>query len=323
MKILISDYEDVLKRDLEYEIQLLKEHLEDVEIEVYAYRNYEDYLEKMKDVDVLLMAYLPVDKKVFEHAKKLKLISVNATGYGTIDMEQAALHQVQVVTVKDYCTNEVADHTMALILALIRNLKFYEKDIEQRHHWEYMNVKKMRRIASMTLAIFGLGRIGRAVVKRAQAFGMKVIAVDPYVSQEEADGIGVTMVSKEEALNRADVISNHMNQTKENENFFQKQTFAAMKKHPIFINVGRGKCVDETALVQAIEKKQLAGAGLDVLKEENPNLIENPLLNRENVILTPHAAFYSEESMRDLQRISCENIIKELKVAEGRKQLCM
>lgn len=316
MKVLISDYLDVLNRQLEYEKDIITTGLrgkydEDIKIEIYAYEGSEEFLEHIKDADVLLTAFLPIDEHVIKAAKMLKCISVNATGYGTIDVEAAKKRNIAVVSIKEYCTNEVAEHTMALILGLSRNIKHYTKEIEEKHIWSYQSAEDtMERIAGKTLAIFGLGKIGQAVAKRAKAFEMNVIAVDPYLPKYIADEIGVSLVGKEEAFEKADIISNHMNQTNENKLFFSMEEFKLMKKHPMFVNVGRGECVDETALLSALQSGKIRGAALDVLQEENPVLLNHPLVGLENVILTPHAAFYSKESMRDLQKISCENIVE-------------
>ncbi|WP_455715624.1 C-terminal binding protein [Anaerosporobacter sp.] len=313
MKILISDYEEELNRNISYEIALLKEHLPDAKIEVYPYLSEEDFLEKIEDVDALSMAFIPITKKVFERAKKLRCISVNATGYGTIDMEEAKKHNVIVLTVKDYCTKEVAEHTMALMLALVRNLKVYSLAIEKNHVWSYQSANEMERLSYKTLAIFGFGRIGQAVAKRAKAFDMEVLAVDPYVDESVAKSMGVRLVSKEYALENSDIITNHMNQTESNGRYFGEGEYKKMKKRPIFLNLGRGACVDEKALVSALDLGYIRAAGIDVLTEENPGLVDNPLLGRDNVIITPHAAFFSKQSMEDLQRITCKNIIKEFR----------
>ena len=196
---------------------------------------------------------------------------------------------------------------MALMLSMVRGLKAHNKNIENGI-WNYQNVFGIERLAGKTLAIFGLGRIGQSVAKRAKGFDLEVIAVDPYLPKEVADDLEIELVSKEDALKRADLISNHMNATKENKSYFSINEFKLMTRKPYFINVGRGECVDEEDLMEALEKKLIRGAALDVLRDENPNLKDNPLLSYENLYLTPHAAFYSETSMRELQRISCENI---------------
>ena len=142
----------------------------------------------------------------------------------------------------------------------------------------------------------------------ARAFGMTVIAVDPYAKEETLAGLGVERLDFAEALKRADIITNHMNLTKENYHMFNWNAFSAMERKPLFINVGRGGCVCEEDLIRALDAGLIRGAGLDVLEEENPVLEGNPLLHRDNVIITPHSAFYSAQSVEKLQTISADNM---------------
>lgn len=311
MKVLICDYKEELNRDIEYEKEVLINNLKDneVQIEVYPFENKEKLKEKIRDADVLLTAFIEIDEEVLRAAKKLRLISVNAAGYGAIDIDYAAAKNIAVCNVAEYCTQEVSEHVLSLILALSRNLKGYVKDVEERKRWSYLTKNSVRRLEGQTLGIFGLGKIGQAVAKRAQGFGIKVIAVDPFLPKEIAGNLGVELVDKEYALKNSDIISNHMNVTAENKQYFTMEEFKLMEKHPIFINAGRGVAVNEADLLAALNKKIIRGAGLDVLESENPNLNKCEFLNRRNVIVTPHAAFYSENSMRELQKISCENII--------------
>ena len=310
MKIVICDYPDVLIRDLDYEKNIIKDNIKDAEVVVYQYRdNKDEFIEIIKDADAILTAFLPIDKEVIEKTKKLKCISVNAVGYDTIDVVEATKNNISVLTINEYCTQEVADHTLSLILSLERGIKHYINDIDKKHIWQYQSIDGLRRLENETLGIFGFGKIGQAVAKRALAFGMKVLAVDPYVNKEKAKSLGVEIVDEEYIFQHSDIISNHMSQNSENKDYFNINRFRKMKKIPIFINVARGGSVNENDLVEALDGGIIRAAGLDVLKEENPNLENSSLINRENVIITPHAAFYSETSMKNLQKISCENII--------------
>lgn len=310
MKILISDYPSTLKRDILYEEKILKDKIKDVEIVVCEYfdENKKQFLEEIEDADGLITAFIKIDKEVFERANKLKCISINATGYSNVEIEEAKRRKIAVCNVHEYCTQEVAEHTLTLILSLAKKIKHYQKDIEEKNIWNYNTTRGIKRIEGQTLAIFGLGKIGQAVAKRAQGFGMKVIAVDPFILAEIAEKLNITLVDKETALKEADIISNHMNQANDAEYYFTMEEFKKMKKCPIFINVGRGLAVKEIDLINALDEGIIHGAGLDVLENENPNLENHPLVQRENVILTPHSAFYSETSIKELQKISCENI---------------
>lgn len=310
MKVVITDYKDVLERDLEYEKNILSKALKGSDIVIYEYKgNQNEFLEVIKDADAILTAFLDINKTVIDSCKNLKCISINAVGYDSVDLKEATKRNIAVCPIGEYCTQEVAEHTMALILALSRGIKHYINDIDKKKIWKYHSISSLQRIEGQTLGIFGFGKIGKAVAKRALAFGMKIVAVDPYISVEDAKKLNVELVDAEYVWKNADIISNHMNQNSSNNNFFTINEFRKMKKRPIFINAGRGSSVREEDLARAIDENLLRGAGLDVLGEENPDLKNNKLLGRENVIITPHAAFYSETSMRELQRISCENIV--------------
>ena len=310
MKVVITDYKDVLERDLEYEKNILSKGLKDVEIVIYEYNgDQNEFLKVIKDADAILTAFLDINRTVISECKNLKCISINAVGYDCVDLNEATKKNIAVCPIGEYCTQEVAEHTMSLILALSRGIKHYINDIDKKKIWKYHSINNIQRIEGQTLAIFGFGKIGRAVAKRALAFGMKVVAVDPYVKAEYAKNLNVTLVDAEYVWRNADIISNHMNQNVSNNNFFTINEFRKMEKKPVFINAGRGSSVNEDDLLRAIDENLLRGVGLDVLAEENPDLENNMLVGKENVIITPHAAFYSETSMRELQRISCENIV--------------
>ncbi len=311
MKVLISDYAAGLMPTHDYECSILNFSMPNVEIEVYVYtdENREEFLNKMEDVDALLTAFIKIDKEVLDRSKNLKCISINATGYDNVDLEEATKHNVGVMPIGEYCTLDVAEHTIALMLALNKNLKHYINDIDERHIWRYNSVESPVRIGNQVLGIFGFGKIGRAVAKLAQGLGMEVIAHDPNVGRDLAKSMGVKLVDKETILKTADVITNHMNLDKFNTAYFTKKEFEIMKKKPILLNLGRGMSINEDDLAYALDKGLIRAAGLDVLYDENPDLKNHKLAHRENVIITPHSAFYSYDSMRDLQRISCENIV--------------
>lgn len=146
------------------------------------------------------------------------------------------------------------------------------------------------------------------VTQRAQGFGMRVLAVDPYADEAQAAALGVQLVDADTLLAQADVVSNHMNLTAENTGYFSYARFCQMAKHPIFLNVARGGSVVEDDLVRALDEGLIRAAGMDVLEAEKPDLAHCALTGRKNVIITPHAAFYSERAIEALQRMSCKNL---------------
>ncbi len=314
LKVLISDYPNVLaERDLSIEVNLLKELLPaDSEISVYPYVNEGEFIERMSGVDVLLTAFLPLGETVLENFPDLKGIAVNATGTNTIDLDYAEKLGIAVRNLGAYSTEDVANHAISLLLALNQKLFLHRKYIDAGF-WNYQKVGEVRRLSSQTLAIFGLGRIGQAVAKRAQSFGMRVIAYDPFLPEEVADELGVKLVSVETIQAQADVVSLHLFANSANEHFFNRAFFKGLKKPIFFINVARGSLVDEMALLEALDEGKVIGAGLDVLESENPDLLSSPFVGRDNVLLTPHAAFYSQESLYTLQTQTVKNAVAILK----------
>lgn len=317
MRILISDYPDVLaSRELSVEVQALKAVDASLEVEIYPYRNQQEFLEKVKDAAGLITAFLDLDAAFFQNDLQLQCISINATGFDKVDLDAAKQKNVTVVPLVNYCTEDVADHTLALLLALNRKLKAYGNQIENEHVWRYKSVGPMHRLSTQTLAIFGCGKIGCAVAKRAQIFGMEILGYDPYKTVTELATLGIKKVGLEQILQKADIISNHMVTTSENKAVFNRPFFESLEKAPLFLNLGRGENVDEAALLLALDQGWIRGAGLDVLASEKPNLETEPLLRRENVIITPHASFYSEESLNSLQLQSVANLVEHLEVVK-------
>lgn len=308
MKIVISDYPDVLGRALEKEFAYLRADIPDAEIVVHPYTEAAAFYRVMQGADGLLTAFLPLDKAALDRLPDLKAISINATGYNFVDLEETRRRGIPVCAIGEYCTQEVADHTMALLLALDRSLKHYAADIDGRGRWQYYAAPCPMGLSGRTLGLFGLGKIGRAVARRARGFGMNVLAVDPHADPVMAASRGVHLTDAETLLRTSDVISNHMNLTAENEGFFDYACFRSMSRRPIFLNVSRGGSVVEADLVRALDEGLVRAAGLDVLEAEKPDLARCALTGRENVIITPHAAFYSEQSIEALQRLSCKNL---------------
>lgn len=307
MKILLCDYH--ISNNGEGERAYFQQNLPEAVFEVYEYVNEEGLSTHIADADILMTCFLKVGEKIIESAPKLKMISVDATGYGNIDLDACRKRGILVATLGEYCTGEVADQTLALILALEKNLKAYDQNVFREGRYSFSSLPYRSRLSAQTLAVIGYGRIGRAVAARASAFGFRVLAVTRHPEQVgKTDGVA-RYVSLEEALEKADVISNHMNQTEENENYFDLEKFRSMKKCPLFINVSRGGSVDEQALIYALDHNLIAGAGLDVLKKNSPDREEFSPLDRNNVIVTPHSAFYSKEVMEFLDTAAVSNVV--------------
>ncbi|WP_152910806.1 2-hydroxyacid dehydrogenase [Bacillus sp. MB2021] len=276
----------------------------------------QEFLRKMVDVDIFLTSFMVVDEEVMQHAKRLKLIVICATGFGNIDIVSAKKYGIKVCPIREYCTQEVADHTLLLLLASARKLNAYEEKVYQEKNWDY-DVPNVICLHDKTLAIYGFGRIGQAVANRAKAFGMHVIVYHPHFPEELARQLGVELVKEKEIFQRADIISNHMSENASNVGKFNQLFFSQLKKEPIFINAGRGSAVNEPDLKEALEKHHLSFAALDVLSSEHPDLENHPLFKRADVLLTPHAAFYSEDSQKKLLDVPLGQILSFLNGKES------
>ena len=311
MKVAICDYKEPLNRDLSIEKNIFKKFLgEDTEISLYVHEgDQEAFKEAIKDADGVLTSYLEFPREIIQSNPNLKGISIEATGYNFVDAKAAQEQNTAVAVIGEYCTQEVADHSIALMLAVARKLKHYDQEIEKKHIYDYNSTSGMIRLEGSTFGILGLGKIGKAVARRAQGFGMHVIAYSPSRKPEVAESLGVKLVSKEELFETSDVISIHMRLTDENVNMLNKEAFAMMKKKPIIVNVSRGAMIDEEALLDALNTGKVFGSGLDVLVEEtNENTLKCPFVGREDVVLTPHTAFYSDFALYECQRIAAENL---------------
>ncbi|WP_209125201.1 C-terminal binding protein [Alkalihalobacillus sp. BA299] len=267
----------------------------------------DEIIEVAKDADGLLNAAAQVTRRVIESLPNLKAVSRYGIGVDTIDTEAASERGVYVGNVPDYCHAEVSDHALALILSFARKIVVLNYNTKTKHTWSVFDEAPIRRFSTQTVGLVSFGNIARSLCKKLQAIGFKVIASDPYCSQELAREYDVELVSMEELMKRSDIVSVHAPLTKETHHFINEELINLMKKDAFIVNTGRGPVIDEKALVNALKEKKIAGAALDVIEVEpiDPN---NPLIQMDNVILTPHAAFYSEESCNEMKRKAAQNI---------------
>jgi D-3-phosphoglycerate dehydrogenase len=308
-KIIITDYPASMMPSHDYEKEILSRCLPGCEIEVYPYTGDKSaFLKAISGASGILTGFLPIGREEMNAAPALKCISLNATGYDNVDLSEASRRGIAVCAVGEYCTEDVAEHTIALMLALAKNLKHYAADIDVRGIWRYDSVQPPMRVGEMTLGIFGFGKIGRCTAKKALALGMTILACDPYIDSAAAAEYKTTLVSAEEIYERAHIIVNHTQLSESSAAMFCASAFKKMRQKPLFINVARGASVVEADLADALDGGHIRGAALDVLSGENPDLQNHPLAGRENVIITPHAAFYTTASLAALQEISCKNL---------------
>lgn len=276
-------------------------------VETHHFDGNRDALRQaVRDVDAVLTDYVPFDADIIAGMKRCRVISVAATGYDCIDVAKAADAGINVCAVREYCTDEVADHTLLLILALARKLVPWNDDVQRSLRWQYGSRDGLLRLSGLNLGIVGFGRIGQAVALRARAFGLSVLVYDPLLAENTDDD--VTSVAFETVLRESDILTLHCSLNEHTREMLGYSEFSAMRRCPIFINVARGGLVVQNDLVRALDEGLISAAGLDVLDSESPELSGSPLIGRDNVVMTPHIAFYSDAAMEQCRRVSAANI---------------
>ena len=296
----------------DYEFQTLapeKEVLSSIDADFIAVqcRTEEEVIRECRDADAILNQYAPVSKRVIEKLERCKVIARYGVGVNTIDLEAATAKGIVVANVTDYSVDEVSDRAFALLLALVRKVVKFNNEVKNGT-WDFNLGKPIFRLRGRTLGLVGLGRIPQALAKKAQAFGLNVIAYDPYIPEETANRLNVRLTKLNDLFRQSDYISVHAPLTKSTRGMISKEQFDLAKKDLFIVNTARGPVIDETALIAALQAKKIAGAALDVTEHE-PIQKDHPLLKMENVIITPHVAWYSEESEHELKRKTAQNVV--------------
>jgi len=271
----------------------------DPELRVAKSASADDVLAVARDADAILVTYAKLPGDLLRQLRRCKAIGRFGLGVDNIDVAAAAELGITVTYVPDYCMQEVSDHAMALLLALARKVP-QSNALVQAGRWEMPAVVPIHRLAGRVLGLVGFGNIPRELAPKAKAFGLRVVAHDPYVSQQVLDAARVQRLSFDQLLENSDFVSIHAPLLSATRGLFNAEVFRKMKKGARLINTARGPLVDEDALVAALDSGQLAGAALDVVVVE-PLPKDSKLIGHDNVILTPHTAFYSVEALNELQ----------------------
>lgn len=258
---------------------------------------------------LIVNAGTPVTRAVFEACEDLRVVGRAGIGVDNVDVRAAADHGVTVVHVPDYCVDEVSTHALALLLGLVRSVPTYDRGT-RAGEWDWEAGRPIRRLRGETLGLVAFGKIPRRLARKVDGFGLDVLAHDPAVAAHEMAHFGVEKVDFEELLARSDLLSVHAPLYEETEGLLDADAFERMGEGVVLVNTARGPVVDEVALADALEDGTVARAGLDVLEEEPP--VNSPVVGREDVVVTPHAAWYSETSMVDLRRSVAEDVARVL-----------
>jgi D-3-phosphoglycerate dehydrogenase len=265
------------------------------------------------DVDIIMVVYAKITRRIIDSAKKLKGIIRYGIGVDNIDIDAATARGIPIANVPDYCVGAVADHAFALLLALNRKIVIADKIMRTGKYmgvWTSPSDKiKGFDLEGKVLGIIGLGKIGRALVHRAKGFCMRIIAHDPYVDEKVAKELGIELVDLDTLLKESDFVSIHAPLLPETRGMISERELKLMKRTAYLINVARGPIVDEKALYKALKERWIAGAGLDVYEMEPPDP-ENPLFKLENVVLTPHIAWYTKEAQWRLEMSAVEEAVR-------------
>lgn len=260
------------------------------------------------EADGLLVQWAPITREVISKLHRCRVIVRYGVGVDNIDLTAAKDRGIAVCNVPDYCMNEVADHTMALALALVRQLPIVDRRLRSGT-WKIVPVSPMPACREMTFATAGFGRTAQAVLRRAREFGFRRAAYDPYVTDQVLESEGVRRLSLEELFSQSDVLSLHCPLTTETRHFINMDRLRSMKKTAILVNTARGELVDTYALAEALEEKVIAYAGLDVFDPE-PLPDRHPIVQCQNALLTSHVAWFSESSLPTLRKLAAEEVVR-------------
>jgi D-3-phosphoglycerate dehydrogenase / 2-oxoglutarate reductase len=270
-----------------------------VEVRLERCRTSEDVVAAARDAEALIVQYAEVDEAVLRALERCRAVVRYGVGVDSVDVEAATRLGVWVVNVPDYGVEEVSDHALALLLGLLRGIPRLDRAV-RAGTWDDGSAGPLRRLSTRTIGVVGCGRIGGAFARKARALGLRVLAHDPAGVPDALREAGIEATSFDGLLEEADALSLHVPLTAGTEHLIDAAALARMRPGAFLVNTSRGGLVDGAALLAALEEGRLGGAALDVLEEEPPGP-DDPLVRHERVVVTPHAAWYSEESAHTLK----------------------
>jgi len=293
-------------------MELLKDR---ADIYVADNQNPNNYPEQMQDADALIVRIAKCDGQAIENSPNLKVIGRTGVGYDTVDVEKVTSLGIPVVITPGANNRSVAEHAVAMIFALSKNLAEAQREM-CKGNWEIRGAGKAFELEGKTVGILGMGAIGRETAKICRGCGMKIAGYDPFMSREEMEKLGADYFADyEELLSASDIVSIHVPLTEETEGMIAEPQLRKMKKTALIINCSRGGIIDEEALVEALKNGVIAGAGTDVFCSEPPG-IGDPLLNCPNLIVSPHSAAQTKEAVIKMAQMCVKGC---LAVLEGKK----
>ena len=290
-----------------------RKRADEVDAELVSFKDPDDekFKQVISDADALVLLYKPLGREHIEVLEKCRIIQVLQIGFELVDVEAATQKGIIVSNVPAYCTDEVANHAMMLLLALQKNLKALLGETASGG-WSYKAGEPVLSLEGQTLGIVGLGRIGRRLVPKAKGFGLNVIAFDPYIHDDIFEMTGVERCYElDDLLPRADYVSLHVPLTGETRHLISAPELEKMRDSAFLINTSRGPVVDTGVLVGSLDRGVISGVGLDVLEKEPPETTD-PLLNHPRITVTPHAAWLSSESTDRVRIQGMDEVVRVL-----------
>ena len=265
-------------------------------------------VEMARDADAIMTCFAQVTENVVRAAEQCVVIGRFGVGVDNIAVTTATELGIAVTYVPDYCVDEVSDHVMALLHAWNRKITLFDRSVKE-HGWGSQPLTmRMMRLRGKTIGIVGFGRIGQAVATKARAFGMNILATDPWVPSETVASAGGELADLATLLQKSDFVTLHAPLTENTHNLIGRAELEKMKPEAFLINAARGPLIDEIALYNALENRAIAGAGLDVMVDSVPPH-DHPLLSLDNIIITPHVAFFSQESTLELEQRAAAEVV--------------
>lgn len=259
-----------------------------------------------QDAQVLISWDQEMDDETYQ-AMNLKAYCAASVGFNAANIEAASRNQVYVINVPDYCTHEVATHTLTLILALYR--RFYQMPAYiKAGNWDLEPMAGIKRFENSKVGLLGFGRIPRALAQKLSGFGLEILAYDPYVDQEEMKKLGVKKVELDQLFEESDYLSLHSPLTADSQKLVSREKIALMKDGAFIVNTARGGLMDEEALYEALVSGKIRAAGLDVLAEEPPSEMGKKLIALDNTIVTGHSSYASLEASDEQIRMTAQNV---------------
>ncbi|MGH9161205.1 MAG: C-terminal binding protein [Vicinamibacteraceae bacterium] len=301
MKVLVTDY---AWPSLEPERTILNEVGADL---LVAETGEEEELVRLApEASGILTCWKPVTARVLEAASRCVAVGRYGVGLDNIAVRRATELGIVVTNVPTYCVDDVAEHALALLLACARRLFVFDRSIQGGRYGLEVG-RPIHRVRGRALGIVGFGNIGRRLARKAQALELEILVFDPYWTEPETSDVAVHPCSLDELLQRSDFVSIHAPLTDDTRGLFGREAFLKMRPGAYLVNTSRGAIVDVAALTEALDQGRLAGAALDVLPEEPPGE-RDPVLRHPRVLVTPHAAFYSVESILELQETAARQM---------------